>query len=62
MWSFRIIAGSVFGNVLGTFLGAETVKGWILGDGHAWLGSLNDWPRNNFLSGLKVRDEGARTC
>ena len=38
------IAGWVIWNVIGTFLGAETVKGWILGDGHAWLGLLNDWP------------------
>ena len=41
---WRHIVGWVLGNAFGTFLGAEAVKGWILGDGHAWLGSLDDWP------------------
>ena len=53
------IAGWVFWNVIGAFLGAETVKGWILGDGHAWLGSFNDWPLYLALSVGSVLSFGA---
>ena len=42
-WLARV-AGRLACNMLGVFLGAEAVKGWIVSDVSPWLAGFADWP------------------